>query len=318
MTKLRKYLAVSLAALLAALMLLSASAADIKVDKSVAVIDNADVLDWETEAYITKVTAALDDACGSQIGVYTVDYIGNTTMEDYCYQVASAWGMGDKNKDNGVVLLFAIGEDDYYVTRGTGIESQLSVASLKRILDRDLEPNWVEGDFNTGARKTVLSIAQEVAGIYGVDLVIDGETYGGVVTQPEQGGWTVESFFGVLIFLLIFAPVILYMLGSIASLFGMTFGLFSGVFGMLFGLFGSGRRRGGYYYGGSHRPGGGYRPGGYGGSSYGSHRSSGSSFRGSGGGSFRSSGGSSFRSSGGSSFRGSGGGSFRGGGAGRH
>lgn len=328
MTKFRKYSALALAMLLTVLTLLSASAAEIKVDKSVCVIDNANVLDWETEAYVTQVTTALDAACGAQIGVYTVDYIGNTTMEDYCYQVASAWGMGDKDKDNGVVLLLAIKEDDYYVTRGTGLESELSVATLKRILDRDLEPNWVEGDFDTGTRETVLSIARVVASIYGVQFTLDGETYGGSTEyQEEKAPWTIESTLGVFVFLLMILPILIPLIGFMGSAFGVVWA----VFDIILEGFGFGRRRGGGYGGGYHGPShhhyGGYSSG----SSWGSSRSGGSSWSSSGsrssGSSWSSSGsrssGSSFRSSGssrssGGGFRGSGGGSFRGGGAGRH
>ena len=87
----------------------SAAAAAPEVDTSKAVIDNAGILSAETEDIVTNLSSALSDTCGAQIGVYTVDQVGNTTIEGYAYEVFNAWGLGDESKDNGVLLLLEIG-----------------------------------------------------------------------------------------------------------------------------------------------------------------------------------------------------------------
>ena len=50
------------------------------VDKSKAVMDTANILSADTETYVTNLSVALQQECGAQIGVYTVEYIGNNTM----------------------------------------------------------------------------------------------------------------------------------------------------------------------------------------------------------------------------------------------
>lgn len=141
-----------------------------ELDPNTAVNDYADILSAETEAYVEGLSVVLQDTCGAQIGVYTTEYIGNSTMEGYAYDVLNTWGLGSADKDNGVLLLLVPGEDDYYVTRGAGLESQLTISTLGTILDEDLEPNWVKGDYDTGTQQTVRAIAEKLCSIYGIPV----------------------------------------------------------------------------------------------------------------------------------------------------
>lgn len=161
-------------ALVGAAALPTRAAPKISVSETNAVADHADILSAETEDYINSVSTRLQETCGAQIGVYTLeDMIGNSTMEGVAYEVFNTWGLGDAEQDNGVLLLLAPYEadgGDYYVMRGDGLESQLSYSTLNSILQDDLEPNWVKGDYDTGTQKAVSSIANRLCRIYGVSL----------------------------------------------------------------------------------------------------------------------------------------------------
>ena len=146
-----------------------------ELDPNTAVNDYANILSTETETYVENLSVALQDTCGAQIGVYTTEYIGNSTMEGYAYDLLNTWGLGSADKDNGVLLLLVPGEDDYYVTRGAGLETQLTISTLGTILDEDLEPNWVKGDYDTGTQQTVYAIAEKLCSIYGIPTsTLDG------------------------------------------------------------------------------------------------------------------------------------------------
>ncbi len=162
--------AVLLAGLLGAMLLALPVAAAPQVDKTSPVNDYAGILSSDTIAYVTEISSALQSTCGAEIGVYTTEYIGNSTMEGYAYSVLNEWGLGSSDKDNGVLLLLAPGEDDYYITRGTGLESALSISTLSTILDDKMEPNWVSGDYDTGVHDTVAALADRLCSIYGVTL----------------------------------------------------------------------------------------------------------------------------------------------------
>lgn len=182
---------------------------------SSAVIDEADVLSADTENYVTNLSVALQESCGAQIGVYTVEYIGNTTMEAFAYDKFNSWGLGDADKDNGVMLLLAIGEDDYWAMRGEGLESQLSIATLSSLLDRQLEPSWLQGDYDGGTRATVRALAEQLCGVYGLtmdlDAVATGTAAGGNAPATEEGGN------GMAVLLIIIAVILLIWVIGMAS-----------------------------------------------------------------------------------------------------
>ena len=112
------------------------AAPKVQVSTTNAVADHADILSDETEQYVNDVSIKLSDACGAQIGVYTLDeLLGSTTMEGFAYDVFNAWGLGSDDLDNGVLLLLAPNEadgGDYYIMRGDGLESQLSFSRWGR------------------------------------------------------------------------------------------------------------------------------------------------------------------------------------------
>lgn len=166
--------------------------AGVTVDRTKAVIDNANVLSDQTEQYVTNLSVALQDSCGAQIGVYTVEYIGNSTMEGYCYDLFNAWGLGDADKDNGVLLLLATKEStpdgligDYYLMRGMGLESQLSSETLSTLLNEQLEPSFALGDMDTGTRSITRALAGQLCTIYSLTLDLDAIAAGqGVPATP--------------------------------------------------------------------------------------------------------------------------------------
>lgn len=167
--------AVAAALVLTALPALAAPAVDVDAKNPVA--DHANILSADTEEYIYAISSQLSDACGAQIGVYTVEEaLGNTTMEGFAYNVFTAWELGSADQDNGVLLLLAPYEadgGDYYIMRGTGLESRLSVSTLGSLLDEYLEPYWAKGDYDTGTQKTVRALADRLCSIYGVTLSSD-------------------------------------------------------------------------------------------------------------------------------------------------
>ena len=200
--------ALTLAAVaLAAAPVLAAPAVDVSPNNAVA--DHAGILSDDTINYINSVSAELSDACGAQIGVYTLDeLLGNTTMEGYAYDVFNEWGLGSADKDNGVLLLLAPYEadgGDYFIMRGAGLESQLSISTLSTMTDEYLEPSWAQGNYDAGTRKTVEALTKRLCSIYGVSLD-DGYT----TTTTRTGRSNITAFililFAVILILALLRP----------------------------------------------------------------------------------------------------------------
>ena len=147
------------------------------------VLDEADVLSAGTEQTVNELTAALDEACGAQIAVLTVDFTGTASTADYAADVFNSWGVGDKSKDNGVLLLLVIGGEDYYCAVGTGLEKDLTPQALDDLLWNNLETGFAKGDYDQGVTAFANAMYDELCDIYGVQ---PGQTGGGAATTPQQ------------------------------------------------------------------------------------------------------------------------------------
>lgn len=93
------------------------------------VVDDANVLSEDTTAYIEQLNGQLEASCsGAQIGVLTVQYTGSASTEEYATEAFNAWGIGDKEENNGVLILLVMesplyADGDYYLTYGDGFRN---------------------------------------------------------------------------------------------------------------------------------------------------------------------------------------------------
>lgn len=74
--------------------------------------------------------------------------IGETTIEDWSEQLFTLWGIGKKDKDNGVLLVIAPEQRRARITTGYGVEGVLPDISCKNIINSAIIPNMREGDIN--------------------------------------------------------------------------------------------------------------------------------------------------------------------------
>jgi uncharacterized protein len=156
-------------------------------DKSACVVDTANILSDDTETYVTNISIALQDSCGAQIGVYTVQNIGNMELEEYAYQLFNNWGLGDKDKKNGVLLLLTPGDNNAWMVQGEGLETTLPTSTLSNILQKDMASDFDSGNYDSGTCKTVKAVAQELCTIYNVSLNLDQVASGSGSAAQQEG-----------------------------------------------------------------------------------------------------------------------------------
>ena len=85
------------------------------------VVDQADLLDPATEQALTAKLAALEATSSDQLVVVTVSSLQDQEIEDYGYQLGRAWGIGQKEGDNGVLLIVAPTERKVRIEVGYGL-----------------------------------------------------------------------------------------------------------------------------------------------------------------------------------------------------
>ena len=172
------------------------AAPKVQVSTTNAVADHADILSDETEQYVNDVSIKLSDACGAQIVVVTTDFLDGMDIEDYAYTIFNNWKIGDADKNNGVLLLLAIGEENYWCMQGKGLESALTSGMIDDILWNDLEEDFAAGDYDSGARKTFDALYTVVYDYYDVGAA---EGAAGNTVSDEDADWTMGTIIGLLI-----------------------------------------------------------------------------------------------------------------------
>lgn len=140
----------------AMLLSLTSVSASIKVPERTSnktwVEDYADVLSSETEAYIQEKSQILADEYSACIMVVTVDFVTGS-IDDYALAIFNQWKLGDSSLNNGVLLLLSIGDDDYYMMIGRGLEDDFPIYDIQQLLDNYLEPSFAVKDYDRGVRR---------------------------------------------------------------------------------------------------------------------------------------------------------------------
>ena len=114
------------------------------------VTDAANVLPADTVAALDAKLAALETATGTQLVVATVPDLQGYEIEEYGYQLLRAWGIGQKGKNNGAILIVAPNERKVRVEVGYGLEGTLTDALSSSIIQTNLVPAFKAGDMPGG------------------------------------------------------------------------------------------------------------------------------------------------------------------------
>jgi uncharacterized protein len=151
--------------------------------------DFAGILSPETELKLNRMIADLDKQTTAQVAVATIESISPETVETYTNKLFEKWEVGQKDKDNGVLILVAVKERKTWIEVGYGLEGAIPDARASRIYRDIMVPSFGKGDFNGGISRTVEAIAGLVAEEFGVE--IDGASVPPKIktSSRTRGGW---------------------------------------------------------------------------------------------------------------------------------
>jgi uncharacterized protein len=200
----------------------------------------------------------------TQISIVTIKSLGDYEVSQYATELGNRWGIGTKEKKNGVIILVSRDDRKMNISPGYGLEGALTDAMCGRIIRNEMAPQFKAGNYYIGFQKAATAVIAATKGEYTAD--------------PHSGNDGKGA--GIPIVLIIIAIVILIMLfsrggggggGNYMSRRGSDF--MTGA--ILGGLFGGGGSGGGSGWGGGGSSGGGGF-GGFGGGSFGGGGASGS------------------------------------------
>lgn len=162
------------------------------------VVDDAGILSPTTDSELTGMLARLEKANGDQVVVVTLKSLQGHSIEDIGYQLGRYWGIGQKTNNNGVLLVVAPNEHKVRIEVGYGLEGELTDATSRIIIERDILPAFRRGDFNAGVLAGTKSILNVLGGVSGpAQSEIEWDTQSGASVQNPMlwvgiallGGW---------------------------------------------------------------------------------------------------------------------------------
>ena len=128
------------------------------------VVDDAALLDAGTRTALTGSLADLEQKTTDQLVVVTLKSLQGTSIEDYGYQLGRRWQIGQKDKNNGVLLIVAPNERKVRIEVGYGLEGTLTDAITKLIIENSILPRFKVADFSGGIKRGVEDIIQVLTG----------------------------------------------------------------------------------------------------------------------------------------------------------
>lgn len=127
------------------------------------VVDNAQLLSPETEQKLTGELADLETKTGRQFVVVTLPDLQGYPIEDYGYQLGRAWKIGDKDRDDGVLLIVAPSERAVRIEVGYGLEPVLTDALSSLIIQRTILPAFKAGEMEDGVVAGTQAVIQQLS-----------------------------------------------------------------------------------------------------------------------------------------------------------
>ena len=173
------------------------------------VVDQANLLTPAQVVDITSKSEALEQASGRQFVVATVNSLEGRTIEDYGYRLGRAWGIGQEEKDDGVILLVAPNERKVRIETGYGARVFLTDAVSSVIIREAILPRFKAGDMGGGivaGSDQIISMMQLPA----AEAAKRAQEIGANENRRQEGG---ASFIPVIFIVVIFFVIV----GSIAS-----------------------------------------------------------------------------------------------------
>ncbi len=157
--------------------------------------DNASMISDTVEQVINEKLVRLEKDESTQVVILTVESLDGEPLEEFSIRVAEAWGIGQKEFDNGALLLVAKKDRKVRIEVGYGLEGALTDLTAGRIVDNHIVPLFRKGEFDQGFLRGIDMIIAAVQGEY--TALPEDEV-------SEEGGGSLLPILIVLILILYF------------------------------------------------------------------------------------------------------------------
>ncbi|MBX7182755.1 MAG: TPM domain-containing protein [Bacteroidia bacterium] len=140
------------------------------------VYDLAGVLDNNQLSSLETKLRYYNDSTSTNISIVIIPGLEGYEIADYANQLARKWGVGQKGKNNGILLLAAINDRKFRIEVGYGLEPVITDAISKRIITEIIKPNFKEGKYYEGLDEATDKIVLALKGEFKSSKKKKGDT----------------------------------------------------------------------------------------------------------------------------------------------
>lgn len=130
--------------------------------------DYANILISADEANLENLLKQIEISTSSQIALLTIPSLEGENLESYSLKVAEQWGLGQKDRDNGILLLVAMQEKQIRLEIGYGLEPIMTDAKSGYIIREVIVPEFQKGNFYQGIASGLLMTGQIITKDYDI------------------------------------------------------------------------------------------------------------------------------------------------------
>ncbi len=128
--------------------------------------DFTNTLSSEEKGVLENKLVAFNDSTSIQIAVVLLNTLDGYPLSDYAFELAQKWGIGQKETNNGVLLLISIDEHKLFIATGYGMEGVMPDIECRRIVGNDITPLFKEGKYFEGIDKGISQMMALANGEY--------------------------------------------------------------------------------------------------------------------------------------------------------
>lgn len=128
--------------------------------------DFANMLTMEEERLLEYKLRNYEDSTSTQLVIVAVYSLNGYNLEEYAIQIAREWGIGQREKDNGLLILISKSEHKIRLEIGYGLEGVVSDIMAGRIITNYLQPNFRKGAYYKGLDEATDTIIGLTNGLF--------------------------------------------------------------------------------------------------------------------------------------------------------
>lgn len=171
--------------------------------------DFANILDSATVSWLDAYISRIEADTTAEIAVVTVDNLQGWEIEDYAIRLFSQWGIGKRDKDNGVLLLASKEDRVLRIEVGYGLEGAITDLEAGNIIESIIVPWFRQDDYSQGIYNGVLAIGEKIYAEHGI--VPEELPQGSVAPAASQAGGGIPYFYILCLPLFFFLIIIIFL-----------------------------------------------------------------------------------------------------------